>query len=147
MADDTIDGVQVVVNPMHPKNDICDLHARANLWGLGPGCYPKAKAPQTPYHPFYWCALRSRTKLSAAAARRVPQGEAAYLRGLPTLSQAVEAVGSRERAQQVLDGARVDDVDQRGEGSTVSAQETGRSRRRTCAGERAKHGRIREPRR
>lgn len=29
----------------------CDVHARANLFGLGPGNYPKAKAPRPPFHP------------------------------------------------------------------------------------------------
>lgn len=44
--------VQVRLNPAHPKTDICDLHGRADLWGLGPGNYPKAEAPVPPYHPF-----------------------------------------------------------------------------------------------
>ncbi len=51
MADDSIAVVEVRLNPRHPLPDICDLHAKANLWGLGPGLYPKAKAPKPPFHP------------------------------------------------------------------------------------------------
>ena len=52
MADETIDLLEVRINPKHPKADICDVHARANLFGLGPGCYPKARTPRPPYHSF-----------------------------------------------------------------------------------------------
>lgn len=31
--------------------DICDVHARADRYGLGPGIYPKADAPKPPLHP------------------------------------------------------------------------------------------------
>lgn len=51
MADESIDVVQVRINPAHPRTDICDFHARADLFGLGPGNYPKAKAPRPPFHP------------------------------------------------------------------------------------------------
>jgi hypothetical protein len=109
MSDDAIGVVQVMINPMHPKRDICDMHGRADLWGLGPGCYPKAKAPQPPFHPFCWCKLRGRPSLRAALAREVPDGEAAYLRDMP-LWQAGQVMGSKERARAVLDGASMSDV-------------------------------------
>jgi hypothetical protein len=51
MADAQTAVVQVRMNPRHPVTDICDYHAKADLWGLGPGCYPKSKAPVPPYHP------------------------------------------------------------------------------------------------
>lgn len=51
MRDASIEVVQVRLNPRHPIADVCDLHARADLYGLGPGCYPKAKAPRPPFHP------------------------------------------------------------------------------------------------
>lgn len=110
MADDLVEVVQVMMNPAHPHRDICDLHARADLWGLGPGCYPKARAPQPPFHPFCWCRLRQRPSLSVADARHVANGEAEYLRTLETLSQAGQVMGSRARAEQVLNGAPVDEV-------------------------------------
>lgn len=43
-------GTRFLLSPNHPKHDICDLHASANLYGLGPGVYPKDKNPW-PAHP------------------------------------------------------------------------------------------------
>ncbi|MFM2057909.1 MAG: hypothetical protein RLY71_2294 [Pseudomonadota bacterium] len=110
MADDQVEVVQVMINPTHPRMDVCDLHGRADLFGLGRGCYPKAKAPQPPYHPFCRCALRQRPSLRAADARPVPGGEAAYLRELDNLSQAGQVMGSRERAERVMKGEPFDQV-------------------------------------
>lgn len=41
----------------HPKRDICDLYANADLFGLGKGVYPKDKAPTYPAHPHCLCDL------------------------------------------------------------------------------------------
>lgn len=109
MQDDTITVVQVVMAPGHPLMDICDYHSRANLFNLGPGCYPKAKAPKPTFHPFCRCIVRSRPDLSAVNAREVSGGEAAYLRSLP-MSDAARIVGSRDRLQRVLNGTPLDDV-------------------------------------
>ena len=46
---DTI-GTRFLLSPNHPQVDICDMHSRANLHGLGPGVYPKGKSPW-PAHP------------------------------------------------------------------------------------------------
>lgn len=40
----------------HPEPDICDLLARIDLYGLGPGVYPVGYAPQLP-HPYCLCFL------------------------------------------------------------------------------------------
>jgi len=39
----------------HPYFDICDLHARADIFGLGPGVYPKEAFPRYPAHPHCRC--------------------------------------------------------------------------------------------
>lgn len=39
----------------HPIYDICDFHAHADLYGLGPGVYPKDRAPRLPAHPHCNC--------------------------------------------------------------------------------------------
>lgn len=109
MADPTVQVVEVRINPTHPRTDICDLHARADLWGLGPGRYPKARAPQPTYHPFCRCRLRSRPDLDAAAAREVPNGAAEYLRKLGP-GGAARVMGSEERAFAVMQGRPVDAV-------------------------------------
>lgn len=109
MADNMLEVVQVATSPAHPRTDICDVHARANLFGLGPGLYPKAAAPRPPYHPWCWCKLKPKYSLDAAGAREIPRGVAAYLRSMP-LEDAARVMGSRERAQAVLDGASLDEV-------------------------------------
>lgn len=43
-------GERFVLSPAHPRPDICDLHASANLHGLGPGVYPVGRSPW-PAHP------------------------------------------------------------------------------------------------
>jgi hypothetical protein len=43
-------GMRFVLSPNHPRPDICDMHAKANLYGLGPGVYPPGKSPW-PAHP------------------------------------------------------------------------------------------------
>lgn len=47
---DGVVGTRFVLSPDHPRVDICDLHARVNLYGLGPGVYPPGKSPW-PAHP------------------------------------------------------------------------------------------------
>lgn len=42
--------VRFRLSPRHPRPDICDLHATANLHGLGPGVYPIDNHPW-PAHP------------------------------------------------------------------------------------------------
>lgn len=109
LADDMLEVVQVSTSPAHPRTDICDVYARADLFGLGPGCYPKKLAPRPTFHAFCLCKLKPKYSLSAAGARETPGGVAAYLRSMP-LEDAARVMGSREMAQAVLDGASVDDV-------------------------------------
>lgn len=109
MADDGIEVVQWLLNPAHPVPDICDLHAKADLYGLGKGCYPRGLAPVPPAHPHCFCRVRPRRTISAAMARELPGGVAAYLRRLP-VEDAARIAGSRERLQRILDGETLDDV-------------------------------------
>lgn len=44
-------GVRFKLSPAHPQHDICDLHAAANLHGLGPGVYPDRESCPWPAHP------------------------------------------------------------------------------------------------
>lgn len=44
-------GVRFLLSPAHPEHDICDLHATANLHGLGPGVYPDRESCPWPAHP------------------------------------------------------------------------------------------------
>lgn len=109
MGDELTTVVQVVMNPTHPRVDICDLHARADLWGLGPGRYPKEKAPRAPFHPFCRCKLKSRPSQDASEGRAAPVPDSAWLSSLPERDQAL-VMGSRERADRVLRGAAAEDI-------------------------------------
>lgn len=103
MADEFVDVVQVKMNPRHPLPDICDVHARANLWGLGPGLYPKAKAPKPPFHPHCWCRLVTRPDLSAEKAREREGAVRELLRSMPA-AEAARVLGSKERMAEVMNG-------------------------------------------
>lgn len=58
----------------HPKIDICDDHATADLHGLGAGCYPVDQVPMYPAHPFEMCTLvpeqKSRDEVRAEIVNR-----------------------------------------------------------------------------
>lgn len=55
--DPRVIGYKWSLSPNHPRFDICDFHATANLYGMGPGCYPKNKVPSHPAHPYCHCNL------------------------------------------------------------------------------------------
>lgn len=44
-------GWRFLLSPAHPEYDICDLHAVANLYGLGQGVYPSREKCPWPAHP------------------------------------------------------------------------------------------------
>lgn len=44
-------GFRFLLSPRHPRPDICDLLARQNLHGLGPGVYPDRQRCPWPAHP------------------------------------------------------------------------------------------------
>ena len=111
MQDDEIEVVQIKLNPRHPLPDICDLHARADLFGLGPGIYPKAKAPKPPFHPHCWCRMVTRPDLTAARTKEREDGAREFLRGLPP-AEAARILGNRERLDAVLGGAGWEEVTQ-----------------------------------
>ena len=45
-----VTATRFLLSPRHPRQDICDLHARVNRYGLGPGVYPRNHNPW-PAHP------------------------------------------------------------------------------------------------
>ena len=55
--DDSVVAYQWKLASRHPKFDICDLYAEANLYGLGKGIYPKDATPRLPVHPHCLCHL------------------------------------------------------------------------------------------
>nr|DAT68722.1 MAG TPA: minor capsid protein [Bacteriophage sp.] len=49
-ADENVVGLRFMLSPRHPRVDICDEHAAADLYGLGQGVYPVDECPW-PAHP------------------------------------------------------------------------------------------------
>lgn len=55
MDDEDIVAIRFKLGTRHPKFDICDLYAGADLYGLGKGVYPKNSVPKIPVHPHCLC--------------------------------------------------------------------------------------------
>jgi len=105
MNDPDIVWVQYRLSVTHPRMDICDLWAKQDKYGLGPGVYPKAKAPKAPCHPHCRCVVSPRLDISADAKSRLrPGSERAYLRSVGK-DEAARVMGSKARRDAVLNGA------------------------------------------
>lgn len=96
MAQDRIRYLQIRLSSKHPKTDVCDLHARLDAYGLGPGVYPKADAPKPPFHPHCYCLLAPMIALDNPNPRFDPNAERRFLAGLPAKEAAQVAGGSRK---------------------------------------------------
>lgn len=55
--DDDVVAVKWKTGTRHPVFDICDMYAKADMYGLGAGIYPKDKLPQMPAHPHCMCRM------------------------------------------------------------------------------------------
>lgn len=68
-------GMKFNLSPNHPRYDICDLHAKANLHGLGPGVYPIGATPW-PAHPntmsYLTAVFRDEVSDADRAGRKTP---------------------------------------------------------------------------
>ncbi len=53
--DEDIVAVKFKLSGRHPTFDICDMYAKADMFGLGKGIYPKDKLPPLPIHPHCLC--------------------------------------------------------------------------------------------
>lgn len=51
VEDVEVQAVKLRMSSKHPRYDICDLLSKQDRYGLGPGVYPKDKAPKPPFHP------------------------------------------------------------------------------------------------
>jgi hypothetical protein len=113
LADDTITVVEWTLHGRHPAADICDMFARVHKYGLGPGRYPKGKAPKPPAHPWCRCTLRSIPGWDAKDGTERLGAEREYLRELG-VKEAARVLGSRTKLQRVLHGQDVRAVHNRG---------------------------------
>ena len=104
MDDPDVEFVQVRRAPGRGDPCICTLFSGRDLYGLGPGVYPKAVAPRPPFHPHCMCVTSPRLDLTGRKAQeRDPGGDAYFLRRLdPSISARV--MGSQGRRDAVLRG-------------------------------------------
>lgn len=81
-------GMKFNLSPNHPRADQCDLHAHANLHGLGAGVYPVGQAPW-PAHPNTMSYLTAVFKEEVSQADRTGQADRlAWLKQQPEARQA-----------------------------------------------------------
>lgn len=73
--------------------------SKIDLYGLGKGYYPKAKAPKPPFHPFCLCDLRADITKSAKGAKQNPKADTEFLATLTPYQQR-GVLGSDERVKE-----------------------------------------------
>lgn len=90
--------------------DICDVHARADRYGLGPGIYPKADAPKPPVHPLCRCVLSPYLQVPSSVKPAFdPKAERAFLRSLPA-DEAQKVAGGRAKLHRALQGETLESI-------------------------------------
>ena len=105
LDDDDIVAFQWKLSSRHPRYDICDFYANADLYGLGKGVYPKDKFPRLPAHPHCICHIKPMTELDIDVNKRHNNLEQAGLEYIKSLSKKHQEVllGVNGR-EQVLTG-------------------------------------------
>ena len=105
LDDDDIVAFQWKLSSRHPRYDICDFYANADLYGLGKGVYPKDKFPRLPAHPHCMCHIKPMTELDIDVNKRHNNIEQAGLEYIKSLSKKHQEVllGVNGR-EQVLTG-------------------------------------------
>lgn len=105
LDDDDIVAFQWKLSSRHPRYDICDFYANADLYGLGKGVYPKDKFPRLPAHPHCMCHIKPMTDLDIDVNKRHNNPEQAGLEYIKSLSKKHQEVllGVNGR-EQVLTG-------------------------------------------
>ena len=78
----SIVGYQWTLSSNHPRLDICDFYASADMYGMGPGRYPKDSVPVHPAHPHCRCTLQIVLKTEATPGEYRPGAGSAYLNKL-----------------------------------------------------------------
>ena len=90
LDDPDIVAFQWKLSDRHPKCDICDVYAHADLHGLGKGIFPKDKFPKLPAHPHCLCRIKPIVDGMIDMSRRkdnVNKGGKAYIDTLPKREQ------------------------------------------------------------
>lgn len=93
-------GYRFLLSPAHPRPDICDMHASANLYGLGPGVYPSRASCPWPAHPntLSFVEVVFKDEISAHDKQSKDPSRVAWLKQQPIYRQAAVLGGARKQA-------------------------------------------------
>lgn len=94
------------LSPDHPAPDICDYLAGVDQYGLGPGVYPKLKAPVPPAHPHCRCSLFPVTLPTGTRSRFDPNAAQEWFEDqfATDAKDAARIAGSRDKLARVISG-------------------------------------------
>ena len=105
LDDEDVVAFQWKLSANHPRYDICDFYANADLYGLGKGVYPKDKFPNLPAHPHCMCHIKPMTELDIDINKRHNNLEQSGLEYIKSLSkQHQEVLLGVNGREQVLTG-------------------------------------------
>ena len=112
LNDENVQFVKYKMSHTHPRADICDYFANADLYGLGKGIYPKEKAPLTPCHPFCRCNLIPKYSIKGEANLNKKAVELAQKRYFDNLSlkKQSEILGSYDNLKRFKKGENLLDL-------------------------------------
>jgi hypothetical protein len=105
--DEEITAVQFKMSATHAVEDICDVYAKQDKYGLGIGMYPVGKAPVPPLHPFCRCRLVTKRAVDGAKGVEDPDSERKLLQVIAKQNAQLAAriAGSQSKLQSILSGA------------------------------------------
>lgn len=106
MQDVDVEFVQVRRAPGRQLPCICVLLTGRDQYGLGPGVYPKERAPVPPFHPHCMCVMSPRLDLTGRTASDMDEGADAYFLRRLGVGTAGRIVGSQDKLFEVLNGRR-----------------------------------------
>lgn len=125
LEDVDLEFIQVRRAPGRNTPCICALITGRDLYGLGPGVYPKAEAPVPGFHPFCMCVQSPRLDLTGRQPRpRDPNGDVYFLNRVGE-RVAARIMGSQARRDAVLRGLSAETVINAGRDSAHQVRAAG----------------------
>lgn len=112
-TDESITAVRYTLSSTHPADDICDVYAKQDKYGLGAGIYPKHLAPVPPMHPYCRCRLVSRRLIDGTKGVEKPDATKTFLQGVAKKDAklAGKIAGSQAKLAGVLEkGYKLEDM-------------------------------------
>lgn len=106
MDDADVEFVQLRRAPGKGEPCICVLYTGRDLYGLGPGVYPKKRAPLPPFHPYCRCVLSPRLDLTGRKAGEEDADQEVYFLRSLGLRTGAQVMGSRAKLAMVLETGR-----------------------------------------